>query len=131
VSRPPRRRHIANAIDPASGFKVPLENLVRQYDGELIDRRFVDIRNPQDFVRGTLDLQALPYSRPEATDTFIEGPFLTEGEDWIYTEAGFPILSENSVTFEETIRELLLVENENYFILESGKDMLPEYVVTV
>jgi hypothetical protein len=38
------------AIDPASGFKVPLSNLVRQWDGEMVDRRFVDKRNPQDFV---------------------------------------------------------------------------------
>lgn len=39
----------------------------------MIDRRFVDRRNPQDFVKGVPDKQALPFSRPEAPDNFIEG----------------------------------------------------------
>lgn len=59
------------AICDASGFKVPLSHLVRQWDGALVDKRFVDKRNPQDFVRGVRDDQSLPYSRPEAPDTFI------------------------------------------------------------
>jgi hypothetical protein len=57
-------------IDPASGFKVPLSNLVRQWDGEMVDRRFVDKRNPQDFVRGRADEDGLPFARPEAPDRF-------------------------------------------------------------
>jgi hypothetical protein len=32
----------ANAICDASGFKVKLSALVRQWDGALVDRRFVD-----------------------------------------------------------------------------------------
>lgn len=64
----------AQAICDASGFKVPLSHLVRQWDGALVDKRFVDKRNPQDFVRGVRDDQSLPYSRPEAPDTFISSP---------------------------------------------------------
>lgn len=63
-----------NAICDASGFKVKLSQLVRQWDGALVDKRFVDRRNPQDFVRGVRDDQSLPYSRPEAPDTFISSP---------------------------------------------------------
>lgn len=62
-----------NAICDASGFKVKLSQLVRQWDGAMVDRRFVDRRNPQDFVRGVPDRQDLPFSRPEAPDQFIEG----------------------------------------------------------
>ncbi|MBA4754558.1 MAG: hypothetical protein H2050_06990 [Sphingobium sp.] len=62
-----------NAICDASGFKVKLSALVRQWDGALVDRRFVDRRNPQDFVRGVPDKQALPYSRPETPDNFLVG----------------------------------------------------------
>jgi len=62
-----------NAICDASGFKVKLSALVRQWDGAMVDRRFVDRRNPQDFVKGVPDKQALPFSRPEAPDNFIEG----------------------------------------------------------
>lgn len=63
----------ANAICDASGFKVKLSALVRQWDGALVDRRFVDRRNQQDFVRGVPDKQALPYSRPETPDSFLVG----------------------------------------------------------
>ncbi|KKW92682.1 hypothetical protein YP76_07040 [Sphingobium chungbukense] len=62
-----------NAICDASGFKVKLSALVRQWDGAMVDRRFVDRRNPQDFVRGVPDRQDLPYARPEAPDQFIGG----------------------------------------------------------
>lgn len=61
------------AICDFSGFKVPLHHLVKNWDGMMVDRRFVDRRNPQDFVKGIPDKQALPFSRPEAPDNFIEG----------------------------------------------------------
>lgn len=60
-----REKASPQAICEASGFKVPLSNLVKQWDGAMVDRRFVDRRNPQDFVRGVPDVQALPFSRPE------------------------------------------------------------------
>lgn len=83
------------AIDPASGFKVSLSALEKQWDGELIDYRFIDRRNPQDFVRGVPDNQALPYARPEPPDEFIATNLLTE--------EGFPIDTEqgNSVILTE------------------------------
>lgn len=67
----PTGEPVPQAIDPASGFKVPLSNLAKQWDGQLIDTRFIDKRNPQDFVRGIKDDQSLPYSRPESPDQFI------------------------------------------------------------
>lgn len=82
------------AIDPASGFKVPLKNLVRQWDGQLVDARFVDIRNPQDFVRGVKDNQNLPYSRPETTDVFLAQPILWEDGAYMTTEDGETIYAE-------------------------------------
>jgi hypothetical protein len=66
-----RRRPEPQAIDPASGFKVPYRNLVKQWDGEFIDRRFVDKRNPQDFLRARTEQPALDHARPEPTDTFL------------------------------------------------------------
>lgn len=64
------------AIDPASGFKVPLKNLVRQWDNQLIDFRFVDKRNPQDYVRGVKDDQSLPYARPEPPNQYVAEPII-------------------------------------------------------
>lgn len=33
-------------------------------------RRFVDVRNPQDFLTGVKDDQSVPFSQPPGTDTF-------------------------------------------------------------
>lgn len=67
-------RRANNGICDASGFKYPMDQLVRQWDGALVHRRFVDKRNPQDFVRGVADRQVPPTSRPEAPDVFITAP---------------------------------------------------------
>ena len=58
-------------ICEASGFKYPLSQLVRQWDGAMVHRSFVDRRNPQDFVRGVPDNQTIPNARPEAPDVFL------------------------------------------------------------
>lgn len=62
------------AICDFSGFKVPLSHLVKNWNGMMVDRRFVDRRNPQDFLRGIPDRQNLPFARPEQPDVFISGP---------------------------------------------------------
>lgn len=62
-----------NGICDFSGFKVKLKNMVKNWDGAMVDKRFVDKRNPQDFVRGVPDRQDLPFARPESPDVFIEG----------------------------------------------------------
>lgn len=84
------------AIDPASGFKVPLKNLVRQWDNQLIDYRFVDRRNPQDYVRGVKDDQSLPYARPEPPNQFVAGPIIWENGAFMTTENGGVILTEGT-----------------------------------
>lgn len=54
-----------------SGFKYPLSQLVRNWDGAMVHYSFRDKRNPQDFVRGVPDDQRVPNPRPEAPDTFL------------------------------------------------------------
>jgi hypothetical protein len=58
-----------NAIDDATGFKVKLSSLRRQWDGAMVVNP--DRRNPQDFVRGVPDRSDLPFARPESPDVFI------------------------------------------------------------
>lgn len=82
------------AIDPASGFKVDLDRLVRQWDGQLVLDRFCDIRNPQDFVRGIKDDQSLPYARPEAPDVFVAGPIIWENEAFMTAQDGSILLTQ-------------------------------------
>jgi hypothetical protein len=66
------------AIDPASGFKVPHRNLVKQWDGEYVDQRFVDKRNPQDLIRVRADTSALVNPQPEPADVFLASNIVLE-----------------------------------------------------
>lgn len=85
------------AIDPASGFKVPLSELVRQYDGEMVARRFVDRQNPQDFVRAIPDKLSLPYARPEPPDQYLAQNILWEDGQYMTLESGGPIFEQGQV----------------------------------
>lgn len=90
----PTGEPVPQAIDPASGFKVPLSNLRTQWDGQKIDYRFIDKRNPQDFVRGKKDDMTLPFARPETPDTFVAGPLAWENGDFMLSETGDILLTE-------------------------------------
>lgn len=82
------------ALDPASGFKVPLKNLRRQWDNQLVDYRFIDKRNPQDYVRGVKDDQSLPYARPEPPDQYVAGPIIWQSGAFMTAEDGNVLLVE-------------------------------------
>lgn len=90
----PTGEPVPQAIDPASGFKVPLSDLVRQWDNQLIDKRFVDKRNPQDFVRGVKDDQSLPYARPEAPDVFVADNIVWQDGRFMTTQQGDAIITQ-------------------------------------
>ncbi len=93
-----RRRPEPQALDPASGFKVPHRNLVRQWDGEYVDRRFVDKRNPQDLIKARPDNPILENAQPEPADQFLYEPILWEdGVTQLTTEDGRWIVTENSL----------------------------------
>lgn len=80
------------AIDDYSGFKVPLGELKKDWQGLLTVSP--DIRSPQDFVRGVKDDQSLPYSRPESADTFIALPITWESGAFITSQQGNDIYHE-------------------------------------
>lgn len=84
------------AIDDYTGFKVPLSALKKDWTGLLTTDP--DIRNPQDFVRGVPDNQALPYARPEVPDVFLAEPLITEDDIFIEAEQGGEILFSEGLT---------------------------------
>lgn len=87
-----------NAIDPASGFKVKLSELSKQWDGELVAREFIDKeRHPQDFVRGRADRMALPYARPETPDRFLAITLTFENGIPIILGSGQPLQTEGDL----------------------------------
>jgi len=57
-----------------SGFKFPISEGVRNWDGMFVHRRYADKRNPQDFVRGVPDRQNVQISRVEPPDVFQDTP---------------------------------------------------------
>jgi hypothetical protein len=85
-----------NAIDPASGFKVKLSDLVKQWDGELIDRRFVDRRNPQDFMR-SIPERPLTVTRPEPAIVLVAQPIFWENGTIIETENSSIVMLEGAL----------------------------------
>ena len=56
-----------------SGFKLPISEMVIEWTGLRVGKRFVDKRNPQDFVTGVRDDPGLRISSPEPDDTFVVG----------------------------------------------------------
>lgn len=60
-----------DAICDECGMKFKASELRKRWDGLMVDSRCWEPRQPQDFVKARLDKQAVPWSRPEASDSFI------------------------------------------------------------
>ena len=79
----------SNAICDACGFKYKFSQLRKRWDGLYVCSKDFEIRQPQDFVRGRVDRQVVPVSRPEASDVFIDpavsaaNSLLLDGDDVI------------------------------------------------
>lgn len=63
----------AQFICQRSGFKLPITEMVIEWTGLRVGRRFADRRNPQDFVSGVRDDPGLRVSSPEPADVFVSG----------------------------------------------------------
>lgn len=73
-----------------SGMKCWASETVMQWNGLRVHKRFADLfRHPQDFVRGVADKPQVPWTRPEAADTYLF--------DFIADENGTPFQEETSV----------------------------------
>lgn len=69
------------SICDASGFKFNSDELVRQWDGALVHKRFVDkCRQPQDYPARIRDDQRHPNPRPEAPDVFVAPGSITAAD---------------------------------------------------
>jgi len=60
-----------NVICDVCGRQYKAESLQMRWDGLMVCHGDWEPRQPQDFVRGVADQQAVPWSRPEAADRFI------------------------------------------------------------
>jgi len=60
-----------DAICDSCGFKYKASELKLRWDGLMVCNKDWEPRQPQDFVRAKIDIQAVVWSRPEAYDTFL------------------------------------------------------------
>lgn len=57
------------------GRKEKSSKAMKTWDNFRVCHHHKEARNPQDFVRGVKDNQTVPWSRPEAPDTFVTSNF--------------------------------------------------------
>jgi hypothetical protein len=60
-----------DVICDVCGMKFHSGDLKQRWDGLMTCKEDWNIRQPQDFVRGILDRQWVPWSRPDTTPTFV------------------------------------------------------------
>lgn len=60
-----------NCICDVCGFKRKSSEMRKRWDGVMVCQEDWEPRQPQEFVRGVPDQQSLPWTRPEAPDTFV------------------------------------------------------------
>jgi hypothetical protein len=65
-----------NTICDVCGSKFKAEDLKQRWDGLMVCKDDWEIRHPQELIRPIQDQAKLPWTRPEATDTFV-GPTYT------------------------------------------------------
>lgn len=57
------------------GRKAKSSTAMKTWDNFRVCKHHKEVRNPQDFIRGVKDDQTVPWSRPEAPDTFVTSNF--------------------------------------------------------
>lgn len=66
-----------NAVCDVCGFKRKASQLIQRWDGMMVCEPTVkqgcwEMRHPQELIRPIADQKPLPWTRPEATDQFVD-----------------------------------------------------------
>lgn len=67
-----------NAICDRCRWKFKNVELQKEWTGLMVCKDCWEPRHPQDFVKVRIDEQALPWTRPEPTDTFIDVDYVAD-----------------------------------------------------
>lgn len=96
------------AICDSCGKKYKASELKRRWDGVMVCPADWEIRHPQDFLRSKPDKIAVPWARPQVTDTFLplfanisETIYLYENSSFINNKP--PVSKSDSVSLSENI----------------------------
>lgn len=60
-----------NAICDECGRRFRASHLRKRWDGLMVCQQDFEQRHPQDFVRAKVDIQTVPWTRPEPSATYI------------------------------------------------------------
>ncbi len=60
-----------NVLDDRSGFKIKSTDSAKEWTNSIVEKRFFERRNAQDFLRSKVDRQAVPDPRTEGSDTIL------------------------------------------------------------
>jgi hypothetical protein len=60
------------------GFEYLNTQMHERWDGAWVCEPDFETRHPQEFGRSIVDLQTVPYSRPEVAEIFIDVPYITD-----------------------------------------------------
>jgi hypothetical protein len=63
-----------NAICAVCGFKFKASELIRRWDGLLVDKACWEPRHPQEFIRAKHDEKPLPFTRPDVESELTYSP---------------------------------------------------------
>jgi hypothetical protein len=69
------------AICDICGMEYKASDLRLRWDGFMVCNKDFELRQPQDFVRAKIDIQAAPWTRPESSDNFISIPYFLQFSD--------------------------------------------------
>lgn len=84
------------------GMKYHSGDLKQRWDGLMCCRQDWNIRQPQDFVRGIPDPQAVPWSRPDTPPSFVFNPVTFAITDF-YGEYLIDFVNDIMVAFPTTV----------------------------
>jgi hypothetical protein len=65
------------AICDVCGRTFKASQIRKRWDGLMVCSSDFETRHPQDFVRGVVDTQVVPWNRTQSTDDFSNAPFCT------------------------------------------------------
>jgi hypothetical protein len=60
-----------NVICEVCGIKIKSDDSLRRWDNKIVCKNDFETRHPADFLRNKQNTLSVPFTRPEATDSFI------------------------------------------------------------
>jgi hypothetical protein len=105
-----------NAVCQVCGFRFKGSELRKRWDGVRVCADDFETRHPSDFLRVPREDTSVPWTSPEADESFVE-------DDAIMTEVQFDILTEDplvSLLIEDTSEEFIMTQDFDFFSTEDG-----------